>query len=83
MFRNFDNGLYGGNCLGFGLFNNGWSTLIGGGLFVLMIVLFIIIVHNKNKRMHSDAAIENLKIRYVQGEITEEEYLRRRDFIGK
>lgn len=83
MYRYFDNGFYGRNCLGFGLFSNGWNALYGLGLFVLIILLFYIIVHNKNKRLYSDAAVENLKMKYVQGEITEEEYLKRKDLIGR
>lgn len=82
MYGYFNNGYYGSaSCFRF--FNNGWGILITLGVIVTISLLFYLFVHN-NKRMTSyDAASENLKMKYVQGDITEEEFLRRKDIINR
>jgi len=83
MYRNFSQGFNGyGTCPAFGYFHNGWSVVVGIGLLVTIALLFYIFVHNKKKRISSDA-LEILKLQYVRGEISEEEYLRRKSLVDR
>ena len=81
MYRNFNQGFYGnGACPGLGYFNNGWSIVFGIGLLIIIALLFYLFVHNKKKKGSSEA-LEILKLQYVKGEITEEEYFRRKSLL--
>lgn len=81
MYRNFNQGFYGnGACRGLGYFNNGWSIVIGIGLLITIALLFYLFVHNKKKRVSSEA-LEILKLQYVKGEISEEEYFKRKSLL--
>jgi putative membrane protein len=80
-FGNFRNNGFDG-CLGFG-YNNWWTMLIAGIIIVFVVViLFMVFQKNKVKSVKS-SALETLKIKYVQGEITEEEYIRRKDILSR
>lgn len=69
----------GGGCfLGFGSLGI-WMHLISIGL-VLIIIGFVIKSYKKNSK--NKVAFEALKNMYVRGEITEEEYVRRKTVIG-
>lgn len=82
MYRYFNQGFYGnGACYGLGYFNNGWNIVFGIGLIITIALLFYLFVHNK-KRVSSDA-LEILKLQYVKGEISEEEYYRRKNLLHK
>lgn len=82
MYRYFSNGNYGREgCLRF--FNNGWGILIAFGVIITISLLFYFVVHNSKRKTSYDAASENLKMKYVQGDITEEEYLKRKDVINR
>ena len=60
---------------------NGWSFLIIFGVLAILSLLIFLIVHNsKQKKLHGDS-LEILKMKYVRGEITEEEYLRRKSVL--
>lgn len=81
MHRYLNQGFYGGGvCHGLGYFNNGWSIVIGIGLLVIIALLFYHFVHNKKKRVSSEA-LEILKLKYVNGEISEEEYFKRKSLL--
>jgi putative membrane protein len=97
MYRYFANGNYGRgfgggnggygnfNCLnnfGYGYFG-GWGILIMIGVLILTALLIFFIVHNKNKKLQNQSAMETLKMKYVQGEITEEEFLRRKSLLER
>lgn len=83
MNRFYNNGYFGnGYCGGYGVFHNGLGFLIGIVILVTIALLFYHFVHNNKKRASSDAA-EILKMKYVQGEISEEEYMRRKSVIEK
>ncbi|MDD3417769.1 MAG: SHOCT domain-containing protein [Lachnospiraceae bacterium] len=77
-----------GNCMD-GFFGHGMNYLGFGshlfvGAFIILIValLFIAFAHNKKKRSISTSeAYETLKMRYVNGEITEEEYQKMKKMI--
>jgi len=78
----YSNGYYGNtSCLRF--MNNGWGMLIAIGVIITISLLFFFVVHNRKRKTSYDAASENLKMKYVQGDITDEEYLRRHDIINK
>ena len=73
--------------MGHGLLGSGWNWLIGIGILIIVVVLIYLIV-NKNKGNHKYEnttavynAVESLKMKYVQGEITEEEYKQRKNVL--
>ena len=78
-------GLFGSNgCFGYGFMNSGWNVLIAIGVFLIAVVLIYFLVHkNKNQKISNDSALETLKMKYVQGAITEEEYLKRKDTLDR
>lgn len=83
MNRFYNNGYFGnGYCGGYNVFHNGFGFLIGIAVLVAVALLFYYFVHNNKKHVSSDAA-EILKMKYVQGEITEEEYRRRKNVLDK
>lgn len=81
MMHGYFNIRYFGNGGCFGLFHNGW-TLIVIGTIVTIAIIFFLWSHNKKKKYTSDLAYETLKMKYVQGDITEEEFLKRKDLIA-
>ncbi len=70
-----------GLCPGFGYFNSGWGFIIGIGLIITIALIFYSFVHNKKKRASSEA-LEILKLQFVKGEISEEEYFRRKSLLN-
>ncbi|MDF2609562.1 MAG: uncharacterized protein K0R92_1036 [Lachnospiraceae bacterium] len=70
------------DCFGFGYWNNGWvMILITVVLIVLAVVILSLLVRKNKVKTSKSAAMETLKMKYVQGEITEEEFLRRKDVL--
>ena len=77
-----------GNCMD-GFFGHGIDYFGGGShlfvaAFIILIValFFIASAHNKKKRsISTSGADETLKMRYVNGEITEEEYQKMKKMI--
>lgn len=72
-----------GHCLS----GSGWDWLIGIGILII-IVVSIILIFSKNKGNHKYKntsavynAIDSLKMKYAQGEITEEEYKQRKNVL--
>ena len=51
-------------------------------LFVAALVVVIVLLAKK-KPGANDAAVEALKLRYIKGELTEEEYQKMKSVIGK
>ncbi|MBH1939839.1 SHOCT domain-containing protein [Mobilitalea sibirica] len=83
MYRYFNDSYGNGFCSGFGFFNNGWGITIGVGLLIIIALLFYLFVHNNKKKRASSETLENLKLLYVKGDITEDEYLRRKSVIER
>lgn len=82
MYRYFNQGYYGnGNCFGF--FNNGYGMFITLGLIITILLVLYFLGHTKKRKTSYDAALENLKMKYVKGEITEEEFVRRKDIMNR
>lgn len=57
-----------------------WTALVFGGIFFAVYGLVQIFHRNKTPKSHTgnDSALEQLKVRFVKGEIGEEEYLERK-----
>jgi uncharacterized membrane protein len=81
-----------GNCIdgyfghglsnGMGYYGSGSYLLWMTGIIIIIAVLFIAFVYNKkNKNISYHEAAEALILRYVNGEITEEEYQRMKKMI--
>jgi len=80
----YNNGFYGDNgCLGYGFLNNGWHMYILIGAFLTIALLIYFFVHNNKKRLSNHSTLEMLKMKYVQGDITEEEYLKRKQVLDR
>ena len=68
------NNFYDGNMFGWG-FGGGIMMLIFWAVIILFIVWIIKVVgSNGNGRTHTKSALEDLKERYVKGEINKEEF---------
>ena len=69
-------------CRGFGYMHPGvWVAL--AGVFVAALVVIIVLVARKKHHGANDSTAEALKLRYIKGELTEEEYTKMKDVIGK
>jgi putative membrane protein len=66
---------------GYGYGSNGWSLLIFFGILAITALLIVFIAHNSNKKKQYNDALEILKMKYVRGEITEEDYIRRKSVL--
>lgn len=75
-------GGYGLFCRGLGFSYPGvWLGL--AAIFVAALVVVIVLSVKKSRRGANDAAAEALKLRYIKGELTTEEYQKMKDVIGK
>ncbi len=72
MFNRFCQGGFNGGFFGI------WMYLIVAGLAVIAVVL---IVNKSLKKTSDENAIEVLKMQYVEGKITEEEYMKKKKVI--
>lgn len=70
-------------CFGYGFMNNGYGMLIIVGVLIAIALLIYFLVHNRNKKMANQSVYEVLNMKYVQGEITEEEYLKRKNLLDR
>jgi len=72
---------YNTHWMGYGFWLNGWNWLIGLGVLLLIVALtYFIVKRNKRPNAYSNA-LETLKINYAKGEITEDEYNKRKNVI--
>jgi len=79
MFGNGFNGI--GNCFGYGLMRGGGGMIIMLAVAALIIAGIIFFTRKKVRRQTDNAALDALKMRLARGEITDEEYLRRKKII--
>lgn len=72
-----------GNCFGagYGLMHRGWGMIIMLGIFALAAVAVILIARKTGRRHVDSAALEALKMRLARGEISEDEYIRRKAIL--
>lgn len=69
--------------MGYGIFNSGWSILLVIGVILTVLAIGYLIL-KRNKTTSGNSAQEILDQKYVSGEITEEEYNKRKSvLIGK
>jgi len=62
---------------GFGI----WGGIIMG--FCLLILILVVLYYHKQNNNTNTDALELLKMKFVKGEITEEEYLNKRSILLK
>lgn len=70
-------------CFGYGFFDSIWTVLIGIGILLLVITVTYLLVKKSRKTTMSSNALELLKTKFAKGEITEEEYLKRKNVFDK
>lgn len=64
---------------GYGYFGM-WQFLIVIGVVLL---IYAVVIYRKSKSSNTSDAVEKLRMLYVSGEITEEEYLERKNVIER
>lgn len=70
-----------GGCFGYGHMMGGWSWLIGIGILLIIVaVTYLIVKKGKNRNLNNNA-LETLRVKYAQGEITEEVYKHRKSVL--
>lgn len=68
---------------GIGMFSNYyWLFLIAQGIFWIGLI-YLAYRFIKKTNVKEDEALEQLKMRFVKGEITEEEYLHKRNLLNE
>lgn len=75
------NGL--GSCFGWGSrFMFGGMGMLMMAVFALLVVLLVVYLAKRNgKHPSSNEALESLKMRFAKGEISEAEFLRRKNIL--
>jgi len=83
MFRNSMQGF--GRCFsnGYGGAWGPWGMIIGLGLTILVISLIFMMVSKKKGHSSDENLLNILKEKFVNGEITEEEYLSKKNTLSK
>jgi putative membrane protein len=68
----------------FGRFHSGGFIMMGIGLVLVLVVAYFIFKNDSFlKSDSSESPLELLKKRYVNGEINEDEYLSKKEILGK
>ncbi|MBN4050740.1 MAG: hypothetical protein COA82_06420 [Alkaliphilus sp.] len=70
-------------CFGYGFFNTGWHMLITIGILLVIVAVTYSLIKKSKKSALNNSSLESLKMKYVQGEITEEEYLNRKKVLNR
>ena len=82
-----NNGNFGNNrCFGDGgyaFMHHGLGMLIVIGVLIVIAILIFFLSRKNKKNTRNNTVIETLKMKYVQDEITEEEYLKRKAVLDK
>lgn len=71
------------DCINNGYFLGDWHWLVGVGFVVLITALILGFIAIGRRKHTNNDVIELLKMKFAQGEITEEEYLRRKKILSK
>lgn len=78
-----DFGGIGNFCRGFGYMHPGVWVALAGAFVAALVVIIVLAAKKKHHHGASDSTAEALKLRYIKGELTEEEYMKMKDVIGK
>ena len=70
-----------GGCFGYGFMSSGWNWLIGIGILLIIVAVTYLIVKKSKSAASNNNALETLRVKFVQGEITEEEYKQRKNIL--
>lgn len=79
---------YRGSCLGFmnGFYGGGWFMPLLMAIFLVVLIVVTVSIIKKERRSSKknsyDAALEELKIEFAKGNLTEEEYLRKKRILN-
>lgn len=73
---------FGGFCRGFG-FANPWGMAGIAAAVVVAVVILIVLAATRKRKGTSGDAQDALKLRFVKGELTSEEYLKMKETLGK
>lgn len=70
-----------------GCFNNmaggGWLSILFFGLIIIAAIVLVLVLVKSGKSTTKNNALDSLKMKYINGEISEEEYLKRKDVLSK
>lgn len=71
------------HCLWFAnrFFYGGWGMLTLAGILLAAGILFYLIMKNSKKKDTSKDVLERLKTRFVNGDLSEEEYLQKKKIL--
>lgn len=77
-----------GGCFGNGLFSNnipgiGIWHMIFTAVAVVLVGLILLAIIKKNHSHKDDDIVEGLKLKYVNGELSEEEYIRKKEILKR
>ena len=70
-------------CRGFGAMYPGVWVALAAVFIAALVVIIVLSVTKKHRQGASDSTTDALKLRYIKGELTEEEYMKMKDVIGK
>lgn len=75
-------GYDGYNCGGYGIFG-GWHFIIP--LIIIGIVIYAVykLITSNNSQMNNNSFLDELNRKFVSGELSEDEYLRKKQIINK
>jgi putative membrane protein len=60
-----------------------WGWLAIAAVVIVGVTLAIILSVRRKRQSQRDDALETLKLRYVKGELSEEDYLKMKEVVGK
>ena len=71
------------NCFGIGsgFMHGGWGIIMMAAFILLAVIAVIFIVKRTGHRQSSNEALQALKKRFAEGEISEEEYLKKKKIL--
>lgn len=75
--------MYSRNILGYGLFHSGWGWIIGIGLALIVIATVYLVIHRSKRTTYDANALEILKNKFAQGDITVDEYQKRKSVLSE
>lgn len=70
-------------CGGYGAMHGGFGLLLFIAVIAVIAVVVYVLIRNQKQHTAKTDILETLKLKYINGEITEEEYLKKKDVLGK